>query len=73
MTEWVPAVGSDLTDDELDALRCVAHGMSHQRAAALAGMKLRAWEKRLYRVRARLGADNTVHAVYLACQKGWIQ
>ena len=59
-----------LTRRELQSLRMAAEGMSSREIAEVLGVKNEQSIRRLWSsAAAKLGADNTIHAVYLACRR----
>jgi LuxR family transcriptional regulator len=70
----VDAVGqhAGLTDVELEALRDLAAGLTHNEIADQRGVSPATIKKRLERARDVLGAKNAVHAVAIATRRGLI-
>lgn len=62
-----------LTPRQVEILQCVAEGMSNEEIAFVLGIGLRTVKTHLQQVRARLGARNTTHAVYIAARLGLIR
>lgn len=59
-----------LTPEQVAALELVAQGYTLERAGRQLGVSRNAVKLRLHRAMARLGAENSTHAVYLACLAG---
>jgi DNA-binding CsgD family transcriptional regulator len=74
LDEIVGAVGqhAGLTDVELEALRDLAAGLTHNEIADQRGVSPATIKKRLERAREVLGARNAVHAVAIATRRGLI-
>ncbi len=74
LDEIVDAVGehAGLTEVELEALRDLAAGMTHNEIADQRGVSTATIKKRLERAREVLGARNAVHAVAIATRRGLI-
>jgi LuxR family transcriptional regulator len=74
LDELVSAVGkhAGLTEVELEALRDLAQGLTHNDIAELRGVSPATIKKRLERAREILGARNAVHAVAIATRRGLI-
>lgn len=74
LEEIVNAVGehAGLTDVELEALRDLAAGLTHNEIADQRGVSPATIKKRLERAREVLGARNAVHAVAIATRRGLI-
>jgi LuxR family transcriptional regulator len=72
--EIVEAVGehAGLTEVELEALRDLAAGLTHNEIADQRGVSPATIKKRLERAREVLGARNAVHAVAIATRRGLI-
>jgi len=70
----VGAVGehAGLTEVELEALRDLAAGLTHNEIADQRGVSPATIKKRLERAREVLGAKNAVHAVAIATRRGLI-
>lgn len=70
----VGAVGdhAGLTEVELEALRDLAEGLTHNEIAEQRGVSPATIKKRLERARDVLGAKNAVHAVAIATRRGLI-
>lgn len=58
---------------ELEALKLLSQGISQQQAASAMGIGPSAFERHLQMVRARLNANNTLHAVVIAIRLGYIK
>lgn len=63
---------SDLTGDEKDALRCIAHGMTTGMAAESLEISSRTLKLRLQSAKEKLAAKNTTHTVAIALRAGLI-
>ena len=61
-----------LSGEELETLRLLATGMTHEEAAVAMDVSAGAVKKRLERARKVLGARNVVHAVAIATKRGLI-
>lgn len=61
-----------LSDEELETLRHLATGMTHEEVAEVMDVSAGAVKKRLERARKILGARNAVHAVAIATKRGLI-
>ncbi|MCU0733220.1 MAG: LuxR family transcriptional regulator [Hyphomonas sp.] len=74
LDEIVAAVGQQagLSDVELEALRDLAAGLTHNQIADQRGVSPATIKKRLERARQVLGARNAVHAVAIATRRGLI-
>ena len=74
LDEIVEAVGehAGLTEVELEALRDLAAGLTHNEIADQRGVSPVTIKKRLERAREVLGARNAVHAVAIATRRGLI-
>lgn len=74
LEEIVDAVGkhAELTEVELEALRDLAAGLTHNEIAEQRGVSPATIKKRLERAREVLGARNAVHAVAIATRRGLI-
>jgi LuxR family transcriptional regulator len=74
LEEIVAAVGKQagLSDVELEALRDLAAGMTHNEIADQRGVSPATIKKRLERAREVLGARNAVQAVAIATRRGLI-
>ena len=74
LDEIVSAVGqhAGLTEVELEALRDLAAGLTHNEIADHRGVSPATIKKRLERAREVLGARNAVHAVAIATRRGLI-
>jgi DNA-binding CsgD family transcriptional regulator len=74
LDEIVDAVGehAGLTEVELEALRDLAEGLTHNEIADQRGVSPATIKKRLERAREVLGARNAVHAVAIATRRGLI-
>lgn len=59
-----------LTDRELQILRGLADGLTGAQVARRLHLSDSTVRHYCYRLRGKLGAHNTAHAVYLACQFG---
>lgn len=59
-----------LTAEQLAALDLVAQGYTLERAGQQLGVSRNAVKLRLHRAMGQLGAENSTHAVYLACRLG---
>lgn len=59
-----------LTQDQVAALELVAQGYTLERAGKQLGVTRNAVKLRLHRAMAQLGAENSTHAVFLACLAG---
>lgn len=62
----------ELTGNDLDVLRCASVGLNRHMTADVLGVCPDTVKKRLRRVRYRLRAKNTTHAVCLAIREGLI-
>ena len=74
LEEIVDAVGkhAELTEVELEALRDLAAGLTHNEIAEQRGVSPATIKKRLERAREVLGVRNAVHAVAIATRRGLI-
>jgi DNA-binding CsgD family transcriptional regulator len=63
-------IAYQLTDKELTALRLVATGKVPAQVIRDMPINPHTYKDTMKRVRERLGATTTEHAVYIACQKG---
>ncbi|MDP3193842.1 LuxR family transcriptional regulator [Tabrizicola sp.] len=74
LEEIADAVGehAGLTEVELEALRDLAAGLTHNEIADQRGVSPATIKKRLERAREVLGARNAVHAVAIATRRGLI-
>lgn len=74
LDEMVRAVGkhAGLTEVELESLRDLAAGLTHNEIADQRGVSPATIKKRLERARDVLGARNAVHAVAIATRRGLI-
>jgi DNA-binding CsgD family transcriptional regulator len=59
-----------LTDKEIEALRLVASGKVPAQVVRDMPINRNTFKDTMARVRERLGATTTAHAVYIACQRG---
>lgn len=65
--------GRFLTPAEETTLELVAHGHTYAEAAAIRFVSPETVKTQMYRIRWKLGAKNTAHAVYLAVERGYIR
>ncbi|MGW6703571.1 sigma factor-like helix-turn-helix DNA-binding protein [Streptomyces sp. NPDC054956] len=59
-----------LTPEQIAVLELVAQGYTLERAGKALGVSRNAVKLRLHRASAQLGAENSTHAVFLACLAG---
>lgn len=62
-----------LTRRQVEILQCCAEGMMDKEIASALGVTESTIKGHLYRIRRRLGARNTTHAVYTAMRLGLIR
>lgn len=58
---------------EIEALKLLSEGISQQQAASAMGIGHSAFERHLQMARARLNANNTIHAVVIAIRYGLLK
>src|SRR5262245_60760139 len=64
--------GEPLTAEETRALQLAANGLTDPRAAGELGISERTYRRIMIKVRIKLHAVNTTHAVYLAASAGML-
>lgn len=75
MTSYITdcAPSYTLTARQVELLQCCAEGMSDKEIAQQFDIGLRTVTAHLQQIRARLGARNTTHAVFIAARLGLIR